>query len=734
MLAQDWNDIIITDWDEIYSKSFQDKWHSWIENAVDGHVFIHPSLCMAWIEAYRPLRKMDAVFIISSNAESTVFLPLVIIHKNWKNSFIKSLEPVGCGDFDYHDPLFAGKADQDIINSYWQHFFNRILLNLFSDADQIIISGIRKKGLGDIWKIEHEGCPFSDLRQIKSENALLASLSTSLRGDINRQMRRLESSGELSYHEYSFNSMSGTFDYEPDRFLNAHTNRWPNSFKAPGFHQLLINETVKAGVGHFSELRLNGNAISWHLGFIWKNKYYYYMPAINQDYFSFSPGKLHLFKLAVTCINNGIEFFDFLKGQEDYKNQWAAKTTNLYYYKSVSGSTVSRIKNFIGLNLKNKFIHNKQRRISGNEINVRLQNQLNCLNNDQFRVKRLTSWDEIYSPDFQNIWSTFYNKENTNHVFFHPALSTAWIDTYRKIRDLTPLFYLFELKNKRMLIPLVIWRKNWRNVHQTVIKPLGFNDFDYADPVSTGNFRKYDFVRIWEAILSDIEKNFNHDLINISGIHNNGSFRLPDFRKTEDIHLIDIKEYKEINGFLDHLNPKHYKEIKRRYKRLGELGKLEVVHLRSSDIGEALTELEQMLKIHKEHWPKAYKAPGFHENLLNYGLRSGVVHFSVIRLNGYSISWRIGFILNRHYYSYMPAYRPEYKKFSPGTLHLLACIKYAIENGCAVYDLLKGTETYKKEWASREEHIGGIIKQGKKAGSILRNALIEMKNGILHDS
>lgn len=52
----------------------------------------------------------------------------------------------------------------------------------------------------------------------------------------------------------------------------------------------------------------------------------------------------------------------------------------------------------------------------------------------------------------------------TSHVFFHPALARAWVDTYLPLQDMRPLFAVVENGGTTAVLPLVLWRRNWKNV------------------------------------------------------------------------------------------------------------------------------------------------------------------------------------------------------------------------------------------------------------------------------
>lgn len=340
----------ITDWDTIYSKTFQAKWLDWSEIAQNTHVFFHPSLCIAWVETYRPLRNLQPLFCVFKKNEVLIFLPLVIWKKNWKNVYQKVIVPVGYSDFDYHDPLIIGNVFNEIDKSL---FYEQLLTNLKSNFsfDKIEINGLRVSN-SKLLVEEQAVAPFSDLSMYSDENEFIMSLKTKLRGDLKRQIRRLSEKGTLNMVVHNEKTVwaSGL-----ENFLKHHSKRWPNAYKAPSFHDNLVNYSIGSGIVQFSELTVNNETISWHLGFINNDVFYYYMPAANFKWEKYSPGKVHLLMLVNFAINKKFKKFDHLKGEENYKKGWTENIQKLYKLEYDSKSLSSRFKMNL-VNLKQKLL------------------------------------------------------------------------------------------------------------------------------------------------------------------------------------------------------------------------------------------------------------------------------------------------------------------------------------------------------------------------------------------
>ncbi len=322
-----WKFNITTDWDTIYSEAFQTEWENILHLSPNAHVFFTPVLVKVWIETYRPLRDLTPYFILAENDKGVkAFMPFVLWKRNWKNAFMHTLIPVGYSDYDYHDPIFTQDVTTDEIKSFWTALFEA--LKKSCTFDEFIIDGLHDKYAAplmaqsstDFKMSNKEICPYLTLTDIQNEEQLYSALPTKLRGDIRRQIRRLNEQGDLSFKTYStYDEALTTFN----DFIEAHRNRWPNAYKAPHFHENLIKMGVPSSLVHFSSLNIDGNPIAWHLGFQYNNRYYYYMPAGNMEYAKFSPVKVHLFHLMSKAVEVNMSVFDHLRGDENYKGGWS---------------------------------------------------------------------------------------------------------------------------------------------------------------------------------------------------------------------------------------------------------------------------------------------------------------------------------------------------------------------------------------------------------------------------
>jgi CelD/BcsL family acetyltransferase involved in cellulose biosynthesis len=346
--VSNWQFEWITSWDEIWRYEFLNKWRDIIDSSPDAHVFFEPSLVKAWVETYIRLENIHPRFLIGHfGNEIIIFMPLVYVKKGWKNACQHTMLPVGYSEFDYHDPIVMGCPDSEILNSFWKELFVAIFSKWGRSLDVLAISRLRSSVTEGDFKVSQSECaPFINLKGINSSGELLGTLSQSLRGDIKRQKKRLENIGEIKLRVFSKDETAEALNILPS-IISEHTRRWPRSYKAPGFHKSLVINCLNTGIMHMSELLVAGEPISWHIGFLHRSRYYWYMPVYRSEYQQYSPGKLHLYMCVEEALKKGVAIFDLLRGDEDYKRQWAKESINLFNLRWNSKSVLSSVKAFL---------------------------------------------------------------------------------------------------------------------------------------------------------------------------------------------------------------------------------------------------------------------------------------------------------------------------------------------------------------------------------------------------
>ena len=118
--------------------------------------------------------------------------------------------------------------------------------------------------------------------------------------------------------------------------------------------------------------------------------------------------------------------------------------------------------------------------------------------------------------------------------------------------------------------------------------------------------------------------------------------------------------------------------------------------------------LERLLALHDQRWAvqggsDAMTLPSvraFHRRLVPAMAQRGMVRFEELWLEGACRATYYGFERGDHYWLYQTGYDPGWAKKSVAFVRMGLSIKEAAERGVRYYDLLRGTETYKFDWAA----------------------------------
>lgn len=150
--------------------------------------------------------------------------------------------------------------------------------------------------------------------------------------------------------------------------------------------------------------------------------------------------------------------------------------------------------------------------------------------------------------------------------------------------------------------------------------------------------------------------------------------------------------------YLALLKPKQRKEVKRKIRRLQEVGK---VHFRVieqikfvKDILEPFFVLFRNSRQDKARFMTEQMKDYFRELILAMA-KMGALRIGILELNGQIVAVSLTFYYAGRVYLYNNAYAPEYSQLSVGLIAKIFSIKDALEQGYQIFDFLRGDETYK---------------------------------------
>lgn len=301
-------------------------------DAATASVFNHPAWWRAATAAFgakRPLlvvtARRDGVLMGAWPFWSKVLGP--------RETFARIVEPVGARVTDYVMPLVRRGHDVTQVTAALLRALKpeldarTVLLWSKAPAEDAARNAVAL-AFGDRCGLVHEShrtCYAAPLAATYA--ALEASWSKRQRGDVRRQIRRLEGFGGARLHRtIPRREIAERLPY----LFQIHRLSWgartgQSEFASGPMGDFLLELAARLPEDrlHYSELVLQDRPISAHFGFIEDRRILWYKPAFDIAWQSYSPGKIHIAEAARWGIANGCTEIDFMQGTESYKLDWS---------------------------------------------------------------------------------------------------------------------------------------------------------------------------------------------------------------------------------------------------------------------------------------------------------------------------------------------------------------------------------------------------------------------------
>jgi len=338
-----------------------------------------------------------------------------------------------------------------------------------------------------------------------------------------------------------------------------------------------------------------------------------------------------------------------------------------------------------------------------------------------WNFKFLTKYEDCFGQDIVQFWQ----KNCHDNVFNNPGLIQIWYDCFRLTKPVKLLWVYGENEDQvKSLWPLVIYQLDWRQGFLKIVTPAGGGDFDYHSPMFDSVINLDDY---YDDLIVALKRHGGFDEIRFSEIPEKYLPSKSDsFIADAECPKLNLTGIRAEETLMKFLKTSLRGDLRRQWRRLSELGEIEVVEFANSV--DALKEYDAFIKNHSEQWPNSKKLPNFHRQLLNDNMLTSCVSFTALKVDGRSIAWHLGFKDNNGIYYYMPTRDPEYLNYSPGKLLLWQLINIAIRKNLAFFDLMRGSEDYKENWSNEVHVVSTLTVLATGVKPKFKHCLITFKN------
>jgi CelD/BcsL family acetyltransferase involved in cellulose biosynthesis len=302
------------------------EWRELFERS-HATAFQSPDWLLAWMEVFSPEKLM---FVEARRGGHLIAVaPLLIYRRDQK----PVLAFAGGGVSDYLDVLVEpGFENQSLrailrsavsINEGWTALD---LTDLPRQSPLLALPPFRNS------TCRHDSC--SVLRLPSAKDDLLQLISKRQRANLRNARSRLQRAGGGQIEIATAENVS--------EFLNElftlHTRRWSDrgntgvvaDAKIREFHRRCAPELLKAGFLHLSRLRLGEHALAVIYSLFSKQAAYCYLQAFDPEFARVSPGTQLMHSAICDAIHRELKEFDFLRGEEAYKQHWRPQCTPTY--------------------------------------------------------------------------------------------------------------------------------------------------------------------------------------------------------------------------------------------------------------------------------------------------------------------------------------------------------------------------------------------------------------------
>lgn len=333
---------------------FGRHWQETFATSTAANVFQSPRLIRGWLETKgRALGTELCVCYAQDDCGRCVLLPFSRIRARAGNLWQRRLVGIGQPHFDYQDPLLSEALLPEEMDTFWNELSAEFTARRVCETAEVYrLSDFCAPSSAT--RDAADSSPYIDLREFDSFDHYLESVPCSHRGDVGRQRRRLAALGPIKLDVFTgdrvsealseLNALRSSFESlwrgDPSEFLFSQPGTWD-------FYNLLVRDGIGTGLVHFSVLRLNSRAISWHLGFLHRDTLHYYKPTYVPDLKVYSPGKVHLSMLLQLGFQQGWKELDFGCGTEDYKYRWTDRERPLFQWSWRANTFRGRVSRWI---------------------------------------------------------------------------------------------------------------------------------------------------------------------------------------------------------------------------------------------------------------------------------------------------------------------------------------------------------------------------------------------------
>jgi CelD/BcsL family acetyltransferase involved in cellulose biosynthesis len=320
------------------AESLRPGWNQLLEQSSSCTIFLTWEWLTAWWSVHSSSRNLLLLAGLDSDGRALALAPLF----RWRGRILPGmslqlLRLVGDGTHDSDNlDCIAARGCESAAARGWLEW----LEGHRQDWDVLELSPVPKESplaaalLEQLrqrsWTFLVDDSPRALLALPADWESYLRALSKNMKTAIETKSRRLERRYQVEFHKCAAESeLPGALD----DLYRLHENRWESrtgkgAFRAEArrrFYQAMTRALLRQGWLELWSLSLNGKIVATELGFRYGDAHYFLQGGFDTEYSADSVGLVLKARIIREAIQDGLRWYDFLGGGEDYKTRWGAE-------------------------------------------------------------------------------------------------------------------------------------------------------------------------------------------------------------------------------------------------------------------------------------------------------------------------------------------------------------------------------------------------------------------------
>lgn len=309
----------LNSWEQLQSVKIE--WAQILERNQNSNPFIEFEWVSLWMK-YLGKDKNVEIIAVQKGKEYVGFFPFV---KN-RSVFGTIYEMIGLGQSNYMDFIIHREQVEEVMKYAFEQMMKdepQIIFSLHgilesSPTYPILVNFIKRKKYGHT--IHKVVTPYINLEKIQMDKYL----------DKRKKLHRLDRREKRLHLLGKVERRNCTLD-EMDMIFELHDKRWKKKSDTSGFtneaERAFYTKLFQSDEGRLKTLvdalYIEGKMIAFNYGFLCGNRYLGYVLGYDDNFESFSPGRMLEKEAIVNYVNTDITIFDLSIGYEPYKFEWS---------------------------------------------------------------------------------------------------------------------------------------------------------------------------------------------------------------------------------------------------------------------------------------------------------------------------------------------------------------------------------------------------------------------------